>query len=161
MILRALAACLISLCPIAIYGQTNQPMQLLPSKVKAHVDRILPGWKFLTSPNSCEQDIRRTVLYGDFNGDGKRDYVIKIVHNNNGRLIALISQKDIYKLTDIIRESASEVKDIGFTIGNKGTRVINQNRIVRLQNDIVLAESCATRLKAKYWVYRNGGFESM
>ncbi len=161
MFFKALAASLLTLCPIAISGQTIQQFPL-PSKLKAQIDRAYPGWQYLTPLKGCAPDVKRSVLIGDFNGDGRKDFVIKIEYNNNGALVAFVSTRDGYKSSVIIRDSARVVRDIGFTIGRKGTRVINsQSRSVFLRNDIVLAESCATRLNANYWVYRNGGFETL
>jgi len=161
MFFKALAASLLTLSPIAISGQTIQPFTL-PSKLKAQIDRNYPGWQYLTPLKGCASDVKRSVLIGDFNGDGRKDYVIKIEFNSNGALVGFISTREGYHQSVIVRESARVVKDIGFTIGHKGTRVINgQSKSVFLKNDIVLAEPCAARGNANYWVYRNGGFETL
>ena len=155
------AACLLALGHIVVNGQPGQSFQL-PSKVKIYVDRNYPGWRYLSPPAVCESDVRRSVLIGDFNGDGTRDYVLKIEVNNNGALIAFISTREGYRPNIIIKESARAVRDIGFTIGHKGTRVItSRSRSVMLRNDVLLVESCATRRDANYWVYKNGAFEAL
>jgi len=161
MFFKALVVSLLLLSPVAISGQALQQFPI-PSKIKVQIDRAYPGWQFITPLQGCESDVKRSVLVGDFNGDGRKDYVLKIEHKSNGSLVAFISTRDGYSPSVILRESARALRDIGFTIGHKGTRVINsQSKSVFLRKDIVLAESCATRINANYWVYRNGGFETL
>ena len=161
MFFKALAACLLALSHIVVNGQPSQSFQL-PSKVKVYVDRNYPGWRYFSHSAGCESDVRRSILLGDFNGDGTRDYVLKIESNNNGALIAFISTREGYRPNVIIKESARVVRDIGFTIGHRGTRVItSKSRSVMLRNDVLLVESCATRRDANYWAYRNGAFEAL
>jgi hypothetical protein len=138
-----------------------KPYQL-PSKVKAPVDRNYPGWRLLYPTRACKGDFNRAVLFGDFNGDGARDYVVKIESSFNGILLALLSNKGEYRQKVIIQDSARTIRDLGFSLGRRGTRLLNgQTRSVRLERDAVFVEYCDTGRNANYYVFRNGGFEPM
>jgi len=161
MFYKAIAACLLALSPITICGQARKTFQI-PPKVKAPVDTNYPGWRLLYPTRACKGDFDRAVLIGDFNGDGARDYVVKIEASFNGILLALLSNKGAYRHKVIIKESARTIRDLGFTIGRKGTMLLNgQTRSVRLERDAVFVENCATGRNANYYVFRNGGFEPM
>jgi hypothetical protein len=62
--------------------------EVLPSEIKAWLDQNFPGWRL--TPIITEQaregqrrngnDFDRSFVWGDFDGDGKRDYVVGFSH---------------------------------------------------------------------------------
>lgn len=84
---RRLLRCSIALLFTAavLHAQAQAPQ--LPSAIRARLDTEYPGWKLAeVSPGAYEDyryhrfRVRPNLIWGDFDGDGKRDYAVAIEH---------------------------------------------------------------------------------
>ena len=63
--------------------------QRLPAPVKQYLDRNYRGWKLA----GCYGEKSNSVLSGDFDGNGKRDYAIKFIRGKQGFLMAFLDKR--------------------------------------------------------------------
>jgi|SoiMethySBSTD1v2_1073268.scaffolds.fasta_scaffold926830_2 hypothetical protein len=170
MIFRAAVACLLALSHSAVNGQPAQPpsrpaqSKRLPNQIKAHLDKTFPGWEYLITSGACSSHLRKAVITGYFNGDNIEDYIIKIEYNSKGIVLGFVSSGEGgYKPTEsIIKNATSAVKSTGFGFANTGRTVITeQGKRVKLVNDALISWPCPNNRQYTYWVYKNGGFNSL
>jgi hypothetical protein len=170
MIYRAVVACLLALSHSAVNGQPPQPpsrpaqSKRLPNQIKAHLDKNFPGWEYLITSGACNSHLRKAVITGYFNGDNIEDYILKIEYNSKGIVLGFVSSGEGgYKPTEsIIKNATSAVKSTGFGFANTGRTVITeQGKRVKLANDALISWPCPNDRQYTYWVYKNGGFNSL
>jgi hypothetical protein len=86
----------IALCVAAGFAPTPTPTPTpeLPFDIRAVLDADYPGWQFATLDTFFRAQLRTGErpdwVAGDLDGDGKRDYVVQIVHPPKGRGLSLI-----------------------------------------------------------------------
>ena len=169
MFFKAIAASLLALSPVAITGQPPQQPSgsvcppKLPNPIKTYIDKTFPGWEYLTTSAACSSDLRKAVITGYFNGDKAKDYIIKIEYGGKGILLGFVSSQEGYKPTEtFIKNATSVVKSTGFGFATAARIVTTeQGRRVKLVNDALISWPCPSNRQYTYWVYKNGGFNSL
>gem|GEM_PF-6568567 len=70
----------------------------IPAAIQAILDRQYPGWKpvatsaeYLKTCKPSNPGFKYWLVYGDFNGDSKRDYAADVVQGTTGYLIAFLA----------------------------------------------------------------------
>jgi hypothetical protein len=88
--------------------------QSLPAKVKSYLDKTYAGWKqsVMASDADCYDDFKKSVVVGDFDGNGKDDYATRITHKRKGYSMAFLEQKGNYKAHILLSLSATDYKTI-------------------------------------------------
>ncbi len=139
----------------SIFGQT------LPPKVKTELDKNYSGWKqsAVAGDADCSADIRDFVVVGDFDGNGKRDYVVRITHKQKGYFIAFLQQNTIYKPFVLLSLPAKTIKYYGMWLEGKGRTYSigdpENNRTSRSPNDAPYIGDCGSEPP---YIFRNGRF---
>lgn len=137
--------------------------QTLPVNVKSFLNKNYAGWKqSATNDTDCYADFRKLVVIGDFDGNGKRDYAVRMTHNRRGYLMALLGQNADYRAHVLLSVSATELKGYGMSLAKKGSKYSigdpyeGDNRTARLPNDAPVIGPCGSH--AYPYIYRNGRF---
>lgn len=137
--------------------------QVLPGHVKTFLNKNYSGWKQSpTNDSDCYADFRKLVVIGDFDGNGKIDYAVRMTHNRRGYLMALLGQDASYKAHILLSVSATELKSYGMSVAKKGSKYAigdpyeGDNRTARLLNDAPVIGPCGSH--AYPYIYRNGRF---
>jgi hypothetical protein len=129
----------------------------VPTKIQIYLNRTNPGWKQTGTATNCIPKFRQSVVSGDFDGDGRRDYAVKFTQHQKGYIVAFLARGSDYQPYILIDTSAREIRAIGLSIGHKGQRDENEEgRVSVLGNDAPLIGACES--DGCYHVYRNGGF---
>ena len=87
--IKVLMLSLALLCPMRSFSQDQHAVSLrsLPPEIAIFLDKKYPGWRFSSSVGKdikCfdkETRLHPSLAWGDFNGDGKVDFALQIVHN--------------------------------------------------------------------------------
>lgn len=133
--------------------------QTLPSGIQSHLNRNYPGWTLSSVADDCFSRFKRAVVVGDFDGDRRRDYVVKIVQGQRGYFIALLSRKKDYEAHVLESMSIAEVQRTGLNISRRGEKyIVNYDDQIygRLPNDAPLIGTCESHAWNR--IYRNGRF---
>lgn len=133
--------------------------QTLPAKVKNQLNKNYSGWKLFSGARECNS---RAVVSGNFNGDGKTDYVVMFKKGRKGYVVAFLSIGADYKLHLLESRTSSEMQGVFLSVGRKGTtygEIINEDfnrRTQRLQYDAPEGGNCEA--SSYFWIYKNGRF---
>lgn len=135
--------------------------QALPPKIRNYLNENYSGWKLTSVATDCYSDFERAVVTGDFDGDRKRDYVVKITRGHRGYFIALLERRAGYEAHVLESMSATVIRNTGLSISRKGEKYPvggDYPELIygRLPNDAPLIGPCASH--ASHYVYRNGRF---
>jgi hypothetical protein len=146
----------------------------VPDAIKSILDRDYPGW---TPALSSDDDIQRCkqpnsafqywFVWGDFDGDGIRDYAAEITQTGNVSVIVFLSRDEGFQ-SQIIDRFANPKRGWGVLgVADKGTTILDlsegsngalnaQKR--KLDTDALLGIGCETSAVA-YIYSRSGTFE--
>ena len=152
--MKRIMLCLLLLCCAA----TAANAQKLPAKITSFVKGHYPNWK--AAPPTCDQ--RNWVLRGDFDGDGKQDYLLRLRSGKSARstkinLLAFLNYSPNFIPANIqdfayderMRRSSFKVLKKGETIG--GTK---------LETDSVMHYVCETD-DAGIFTMREGKWQAL
>lgn len=133
---------------------------VLPAKIRSYLNKHYSGWRLISVASNCFPDYNRAVVTGDFDGDRKPDYTVKIIRGGKGHFIGFLERAISYEAHVLLSTSASAIKTFGMTIGKKGERYsigdYEDRRYGRLPNDAPVIGACES--EACPMVYRNGKF---
>lgn len=140
--------------------------QTLPAKITGFLDHFYTGWK--QAPGACEN--RKWFLTADFDGDGRRDYLVRVKTGKTARtrrlnLIAFFGSEDgkypakqilddAFK-DDLLRSSFSVIKK-----GNKIQLGEGEGPIITLKNDAASQYICQTDA-IKTLIYTDGKWKNI
>lgn len=125
--MKKINLCLLVLCftGVSAIGQKSTAPKL-PAKITAFVNEHYPNWK--AAAPTCDQ--RSWILRGDFDGDGKQDYLLRLRSGKSTRstklnLLAFLNYSPNYIPANIqdfdyderMRRSSFKVLKKGETIG--------------------------------------------
>lgn len=140
--------------------------QVVPAKITAYLNSNYAGWK--QAPGAC--DTKRWVITGDFNDDGRTDYLVRIITGTFSRdrslhLIGFINQKGEYlpdpfldeEYTDDLKRSATSVirKGTPISANDEGT-----GPFITLKSDAIAQYICETDASNTY-IYKDGEFRKL
>jgi hypothetical protein len=146
----------------------------MPSAIKTILDNSYPGWSPVTSSaddiQRCKQPneaFKYWFVWGDFDGDGARDYAVEFTHVGNVYLMVFFSRG--VEFQPLLVDTFSDLKqgwkvlgviDKGQVIPDLSDRsnssVVGQKR--KLETDALLGVACGASAVA-YVYSRTGSFE--
>ncbi len=135
----------------------------LPTKIKTYLNLTYRGWKLASTSDFCSTEFRRAIVSGDFDGDGKIDYTVKIVKGSKGYVLAFLARNNRYETHILHSIKASDVIDTGLSIFRKGEKystgdVGDENPTsITLKNDAPFDGPCASDTGGIH-IYKNGRF---
>jgi hypothetical protein len=139
---------------------TIQGSFTLPQRVRGFLNKHYSGWKLSSEAPNCSQEYQQAIVTGDFDGDGKLDYVVKIVSGRKGYFIGLLERVRNYEAHILLETSGWQIKNFGMTRAKKGEKYsigeYEEGRYGRLSNDAPVIGPCES--EACPMVYRNGKF---
>ena len=136
--------------------------QNLPAKITSFVNDHYKGWK--QTPGTCEN--RNWALRGDFNGDGKSDYLLRFrsgnsVKNTQLSLLAFLNHAPNYIPANIMdAKYDGDMKRSSFKIMKKGETVQLVGGPVKLRTDAVMTYVCETD-NVSVFVLRQGHWQAL
>lgn len=145
--IRLFSLLLFILASQTAYGQT------LPVKVKSQLNADYSGWKSYAGSSICKS---RSVVSGNFNGDGKNDYAVMLKKGSSVYVVAFLSRSVNYKAHVLESGSAADLGDIFLSVGKKGERYSEKQRLLY---DAPEGGTCEA--SSYYWIYKNGAFEQV
>lgn len=127
-----------------------------------YLDKNYSGWKQTSVATDCFSELARAVVAGDFDGDRKRDYAVKIIRGRKGYIIAILDRGTRVEAHVLVSESAADIKSMGLNIARKGEKYpiggdYPDFTYGRLPNDAPVIGPCAS--EASPLVDKNGRFE--
>ena len=155
--------CFLILVASVLVANTQTP----PSKVTQFLTRHYAGYK--QAPGKCES--RKWLLTGDFDGNGRRDYLVRFTTGKTAKsmrlnLVAFLSFDDgSYQPKHILDDPYSgDLKlNSSFSVIKKGTEIQlgeGEGPKVTLANDAASQYICQTDA-AKTMVYENGKWRNI
>lgn len=151
---KTITAILLLFCLVSVATAQN-----LPVKVKSQLNKNYSEWKLFSGARECKS---HAVVSGNFNGDGKTDYVAMFKKGRMGYVVAFLSIGADYKLHLLESRTSSEMKGVFLSVGRKGTtygEIIDEDfnrRTQRLQFDAPEGGNCEA--SSYFWIYKNGRF---
>ncbi len=140
--------------------------QTVPAKVTALLNKSHKGWK--PAPGFCEG--KKWSLTGDFDGNGRKDYLVRIKTGTSAKtmtldLIAFRASADgSYKSESVLSdEFTGEMLRSSFALVKKGTTVPlgeGEGGSIILKTDAVTQFICETDAN-KTMVYENGKWRNI
>jgi len=119
--LKMLYLCLlVCVCLSGCSSEKNQDAQL-PDKIKAMLDQKYVGWKFSEFSSDVDTyfgvsqfSFRPYLIWGDFNGDWKKDYAVQITipSKNSEKRFVIVYLRNVEKFDEYILEYGSVSPDI-------------------------------------------------
>lgn len=132
--------------------------QTLPTEIKGHLNKNYKGWKL--QKDECYPDSPgKAVVTGNFNGDKKPDYAVKIVRGKKGFIIAFLARKQGYQAFVLHDTSAKDVKSLSLDVWKKGGRYELGDQNIYLRHDAPSDFRCESDSGGIH-LYRNGRFKS-
>jgi hypothetical protein len=129
----------------------------LPVKIQSYLSRAYPGWRQTATAIYCIPRFKQSVVSGDFDGDGRRDYAVKFTHGRQGYIVAFLARGLDYNPYVLLNTTEQDIRRTGLSVGRKGQRNEGEEGPVTiLPNDAPLLGTCES--EACYYVYRNGNF---
>lgn len=125
MLLRSCAFLLLALAALCIHAQTPADV---PAPLRSALDRGYPGWSFgrvdadITA-RLREQRLFPNLVFGDFNGDGRRDAAVKIGQDADGgrKQTVLVFLNQGNGFTAHVVDTGPETSITYLTVQPKGT----------------------------------------
>ena len=146
----ALFLSVLFLCANFIQAQT------LSVKIKSYLNKNYKGWKL--QKDECYPDSPgKAVVTGNFNGDKKLDYAVKLVRGKKGFIIAFLARKQSYKAFVLHDTDAEDVKSLSLDVWKKGERFELGEQNVYLRYDAPSDFRCESDVGGIH-LYRNGKF---
>ena len=140
--------------------------QTLPTKVTSLLNKHYTGWKPATG--TC--DARKWFLTGDFDGDGLKDFLVRVKAGRSTSsmrlsLIAFLGAKDgKYSASPILAEPfQGDLLRSSFSVISKGTRIQlgeGEGPSVTLANDAASQYICQTDA-IKTMIYEDGKWKNI
>ena len=136
--------------------------QILPAKVKDHLNVSYAGWKIQPTRSSCGSG--KSVVTGDFNDDRKTDYAVKIQRGRRGYIIAFVAGKNDYAPFVLYNLPAAELKDMTLIIYRKGEKYYKEmgeeKSAIKLKADALYDVPCESD-NGMLHVFRKGKFAAL
>lgn len=129
--------------------------QSLPDAVSGYLNASYAGWRIAPAANEyCSSEFRGTIGSGDFDGDARRDYVVKFVKGIKAYLIAFLDRRTRFAPFVLTSTPARDVRDWGMQVAAKG----RMTTAGKLRNNGILVGECAS--EAGVFVFQNGKFKA-
>lgn len=160
--MRKITLCLLVFCFSAIGAEA----QTLPARITTFVNGHYVNWK--RAPGTC--DSRKWFLTGDFDGDGLKDYLVRVKTGKSAKsmrlnLIAFFGSDDgSYAAKQILDDPyKGDLLRSSFSVIKKGTKIQlgeGEGPTVTLDNDAASQYICQTDA-VKTLIYKNGKWKNI
>jgi len=140
--------------------------QTLPAKLTGLLNKNYAGWK--QAPGTC--DNRKWFATGDFDGDGLKDYLVRVKTGKSTKsmrlnLIAFFAISDgTYSVSQVLHESyTGDLLRSSFSVIKKGTRIQlgeGDGPTITLEHDASSQYICQTDA-IKTLVYKDGKWKNI
>ena len=155
------------LLAITIFAVAFSNAQTVPAKVTSSLNHFYKGWR--QAPGKC--DSRKWFLTGDFDGNGRRDYLVRFTTGKTTKsmrlnLVAFLSFDDgSYQPKHILddRYSGDLKLNSSFSVAKKGTKIQlgeGEGPTITLANDAASQYVCQTDA-VKTLVFENGKWRNI
>lgn len=95
------------------------PAEALPVAASNVLGARFPGWSKEPRAEGCDPDWKGAVKTGDFNGDHRPDFLIKVQHRSFGYIVAMIAESGSYRLI-VIEQPQAKLFNMGIQIARWG-----------------------------------------
>ncbi len=135
--------------------------QTLPAKVKTYLSKNYPKWE-VCKFNKVEYQANKAIAKGDFNGDGKTDYVVAVTKDDRIYALALLATKNSYEAFNLLAQNEENRWIAGLDVAGKGEEVFLPNdrgdvtKSFRLKTDGIAIYDGEGMANIYYW--QNGKF---
>ncbi len=134
--------------------------QTLPAKVRTYLTENYSGWKQTAVASGCYASFKKSVIVGDFDKNGKNDYVVKFVQGRTGFFLAFLSSGSNYKPYLLESGTAAEIKKMGLNMSSKGEKMENEDgKVYKSPEDRPMIGICESH--AGYYSFSNGDFRPL
>jgi hypothetical protein len=146
--------CLFTFAAIASFLTSGAKAQTLPGSLRSYLSRNYQGWKLA---GECKDGNKASVISGDFDGDGKKDFAVKFIRGKTGFLMAFLHKGSKYEPYYLhIWKDAEEARLSGLILFKKGERY-EESYPWKLKVDAPADFPCESDAGGLH-VYRNGKF---
>lgn len=129
----------------------------LPARIKKYLNLNYRGWKPAPSKEDCGSEVNDGFVYGDFDGDGKRDYAVKFTKGKKGYMLALLRRGNKYRAFVLHNAHPDEMIYSSIMLWKKG-EIFEDGKIkFRLRRDAPAEYRCESDVGGMHY-YRNGKF---
>jgi hypothetical protein len=135
----------------------------IPLTIRNYLNKTYPGWRLSAKTTGCNKSFERAVVVGDFDGDSAQDYVVKIITDQTGYIIAFLKRGNDYKAVILESGSQQQIRNQGLSVARTGTKfpeIVNENlgRVTRrLQHDAPIGGTCES--STYFYIWRSGSFK--
>lgn len=134
--------------------------QTLPAKVRSYLSDNYAGWKQTAVANGCYATFKKSVVVGDFDSNGKRDYAVKFTHGRKGYILAFLAKGTNYKPYLLESGTATGIKNTGLNLARKGERIENEDGdVYYLRDDSPVIGACGSH--GGFYSFRDGDFKPL
>lgn len=152
----------VSVVFLLMFSQTTSAVTL-PLPIKTYLNRNYKGWKLSPTTRECGVDTPNDgVVTGNFNGDRKPDYAVKLTRGKKGYIIAFLAQNIGYKPFVLHDTDVEDVNSLRLGVMKKGETFElggdeQDGTRLRLQYDAPEDYRCESDVGGIH-LYRNGKF---
>jgi len=146
---------------VGLFG-LNEPSSL-PSRLQSYLNKNYTGWKVTPVADGCDAEFKGAFASGDFDGDGRRDYIVKLIRGRKGYIMAFLERRGGYE-EHILHGNLSmaDIRRTGIKVFRKGERVPvgdpeDESSYRRLTNDAPFDGPCESDAGGAH-IYQDGSF---
>jgi hypothetical protein len=142
---------------LLLFGFTQTvSAQSVPAKVKNYLKANYPDWEITKGCFSDPKIKSKSIVSGDFNGDGKLDYAVAINKDTRDYTLALIATAKGFKSFNLqaIGGDGEHTPMANLAVEKKGGKIAGTS--IRLKTDAIIVGECDANLDVHYW--QNGKF---
>lgn len=114
----------------AAQDQQTESLKILPPSIRAHLDKKYASWKFSPAAGNtiahCDKESKShpSAASGDFNGDGRADYAVKIIHGNKTLVLEFLSRDNTFSESLLFSGAANKLLGTALQVEKKGKPTI-------------------------------------
>ena len=95
---------------LALFVSGSVFAQQLPQQVKRYLGQNYKGWRLSESKKACGPETNAGYVFGDFDGNGSRDYAVKFTKGKKGYIVAFLKKNDSFKTYILHNYDANEAE---------------------------------------------------
>lgn len=131
--------------------------QQLPAQIRSYLDGHYKGWELSPTTKGCDFHANKGYVFGDFDGDGRRDFAVKFMKGKKGYILAFLRRNNSFKAYILHDYESDDAKYSNIGVLKKGSVFEYENKKLRLQHDAPSDYWCESDVGGIHY-YRNGRF---